>query len=98
MTIGWKHLAALRRVLLRSQLGLCGICGEPLYKRGIGAEKPTTDHVFCLSRGGPNRLGNMVAAHSRCNHKKADRRPTGCEIVMLMAVNNRLQIRPAVLV
>jgi len=35
-------------------------------------------------------VGRTVAAHGRCNSRKGDRQPTGCEIIWLLAVNARL--------
>lgn len=81
----------VRRVLGRAQGGLCALCADPLEP------KPhlfTVDHVVPLGRRGPDAFGNIVAAHKGCNNAKADRMPTGCELIWLLAVNARLDVQP----
>lgn len=81
----------VRRVLGRAQDGLCALCAEALE------DKPhhyTVDHVVPLGRRGPDAFGNIVAAHKSCNSAKADRMPTGCELIWLLAVNARLGVHP----
>lgn len=53
--------------------------------------RPSFDHVHCHARGG-RRAGNLLVAHKKCNQKKSDRPPTGCELVWLEVVNARLQM------
>jgi 5-methylcytosine-specific restriction endonuclease McrA len=67
---------------------LCGICGQAISDLA----DVTYDHVVPQSRGGGN-YGNLVPAHSACNGAKADRMPTGCEKVMLAALNAKLGAR-----
>lgn len=69
--------------LLEAQGGFCGICGERLRR------SPSVDHVVPRCHGGRND-GNRIIAHVPCNFRKGDRAPTGCELVMLAAVNARL--------
>jgi 5-methylcytosine-specific restriction endonuclease McrA len=76
------HKAEPLRVRLHlAQAGACGLCGGRL-ERGRG----TLDHVVPRARGGGN-IGNLLLAHGRCNHAKADRMPTQMELDMLAAVN-----------
>jgi 5-methylcytosine-specific restriction endonuclease McrA len=69
--------------ILDAQGGFCGICGNRLNR------SPSVDHVVPRRRGGGN-AGNRLIAHVPCNFRKADRMPTGCELLMLAAVNDRL--------
>ena len=72
----------LRGALHRAQGGRCGLCGGRLRNM----LSVTLDHVLPKSRGGMLG-GNVVAAHANCNLRKGDRMPTGCELIMLLAVN-----------
>lgn len=56
--------------------------------------EPTEDHVIPKSRNGRDKLGNIVAMHSACNNAKGDDKPTGCELIWLLAVNCRLRVGP----
>lgn len=69
----------------------CPICGWPLELAQM--REPlvgwSIDHVW------PRRFrfrdhGNMLIAHLACNNGKAARLPTGCELLMLVAVNAQL--------
>lgn len=68
--------------MLEAQGGFCGICGERLRR------SPSIEHVVPRCRGGAN-AGNRIVAHTPCNFRKGDRMPTGCELIMLAAVNAR---------
>ena len=81
---------AVRRSLFAAQDGLCAICGLPM-----GSAPRSVDHVVPKAMGGENRVGNLVIAHTPCNGAKGDRPPTGCELVWLLAVNNRLILEPS---
>ncbi len=81
---------SVRRVLYRAQYGTCALCGLPLEERGR-----TIDHVVPRARQGMDRIGNLVLSHMLCNGMKADRLPTGCELIWLLAVNNRLGVEPS---
>lgn len=91
-----KHDRIIRAKRIRNQVGKlasvqmfrCGICGEELI------ENPTVDHVIPRSRGGFDGKGNVVAACFVCNNRKADRMPTGCELIYLIAVNCRMGWEP----
>ena len=92
-----KSRGMLRRVLWRVQGGVCGICGYDMPRIGCHEsreDRPTSDHVVPVARKGPDRLGNIVCAHMRCNEIKSDRMPTGCELIFLLAVNARLGVQP----
>lgn len=81
-----RNLYRFRVLLRRLQGKICPICGEHMEGQSV----TTIDHVIPKSRGGPDRLGNFLCTHKPCNARKADRMPTGCELVWLLAVNNRL--------
>jgi 5-methylcytosine-specific restriction endonuclease McrA len=63
----------------------CGICGLPIVKES----QITQDHVVSKAKGGSNER-NSVPAHGPCNQRKANRDPTGCELIALMVVNLNL--------
>ena len=77
-----------------AQNNRCAICGETL-PRAI-----SKDHVYPLSLGGYGGRGNIVAAHIKCNNRKASREPTGCELIWLISVCDAtgwpLRLRPDV--
>lgn len=85
--------------LIDAQNGRCAICGRRMT--GFGARRTdrddraaTVDHVIPLIKGGPDRIGNMLAVHRSCNTKKSGRWPTGCELIWLMVVNAKMEIKP----
>ncbi len=71
--------------LAHIQGGRCYLCGGMMRERS----SPTRDHVLPRAHGGKDG-GNVLAAHSVCNNKKADRMPFPCEVLYLEAVNERL--------
>lgn len=77
---------------------LCAGCGKPMLRftatHRFHSDMPSTDHVVPHNRGGSNRIGNFVAMHMACNEAKGDDIPTGCELIWLLAVNNRLGVQP----
>lgn len=85
-------LVELRGIIQRAQWHICPICGEdlPLNLTLRPDWRPSFDHVWPLVTGGRDGLGNIVVVHQHCNSTKAGRRPTGCELVWLMAVNARV--------
>jgi len=85
-TPSWRK-RQFRLALRRAQFGRCAICGGNM-KRG---KVHSIDHVVPQSRGGRD-VGNLVLAHRPCNEAKANREPTGCELIWLAAVNARLEI------
>lgn len=81
-----KQEEGLKSVLRRIQAGTCPVCMHPIL--GLG----TFDHVVPLSRGGKD-AGNLILMHGVCNQEKADRMPTGCELIWLAMVNAHLGAR-----
>ncbi len=85
--------------LILAQDNLCAGCGKPMLKAGerkrTHSDMPTEDHVIPKSLSGVDRIGNMVAMHWACNNAKGDDQPTGCELIWLLAVNNRLGVEPS---
>lgn len=76
--------------LFCAQKSRCGVCFEILGPRKDGGEiRWNLDHVW-PKRYRRGNWGNIVLAHTRCNGKKADRRPTGCQILFLTIVNARM--------
>ena len=69
--------------LYKRDKGICWICGEKCdYKdytkdeNGyfiVGANYPSIDHVYPLSRGGNHEWGNVKLAHHYCNTLKNDK-------------------------
>lgn len=49
----------------------CRYCGENL----LGTGQATVDHVIPKSKGGSNRMANLVTACVPCNQAKADKLP-----------------------
>lgn len=91
----------LVEAIIDIQGNCCLLCGTPLsvvnphtgFRYNIYSKRrPTYEHVVPRARGGVNH-GNRLVAHKFCNEAKADRMPTGCELVWLAVVNARLQIR-----
>lgn len=77
------------RVLLRLQGGVCAGCGRQIRRMWA-----SVDHVIPLALKGFDGFGNWVVMHVDCNRLKADRLPTGCELIWLLAVNARLGVHP----
>lgn len=102
--------ARLMAKLWRVQGELCPLCGDPIPAEGRMGKMScaSLDHVYPRRRqpgqgrghkphGMGRRVGLAVSAfvtHAKCNLKKANREPTGCEVVWLLAVNARLGIGP----
>ncbi|NUS74276.1 MAG: HNH endonuclease [Corynebacteriales bacterium] len=57
-------IALTRRGVFTRDSGRCAYCG---------AAATTIDHVIPRSRGGSHAWENVVAACTKCNHRKADR-------------------------
>ena len=79
-------------VLFYAQDGLCHICGN---KVGINpqGDHGSIDHVWPTAlrdEANPKQIGNILLAHTKCNGGKDARKPTGCELIFLFAVNRRL--------
>ena len=57
-----------RQVVYDRDGGVCGICHEPVLRRGF-----EVDHIKPLSKGGEHSYANVQAAHMRCNRRKHDK-------------------------
>jgi hypothetical protein len=74
----------------------CVLCGlvlgprKPSHIGGVHARGWNVDHVWPRARYAYEHRGNLLVAHTICNDRKGDRDPTGCERIMLDAVNARL--------
>lgn len=84
---------AFENRLWKLQDGRCAICSFELVRdaRFLDEHSWNLDHVYPRSRY--RRLGNrgnVLLTHVGCNTRKSDRDPTGCEILLLHAVNARL--------
>lgn len=79
--------------LWKLQGGRCSICNEPLLRdeRFHDGAGWNLDHVYPRSRYGRlGNCGNVLLSHMACNTAKSDREPTGCEVLLLYAVNAML--------
>lgn len=85
------HKGRMVELLDHAQFDRCGICGKALL-HGRGRKKRNLEHVWPKGLGGLDEPGNLLTAHVRCNAEKGDRPPTGCQIIMLIAVCERLDI------
>lgn len=76
--------------LWKAQGGRCAICRGDLLRdeRFHDDTGWNLDHVYPRSRYKylGNR-GNLLLTHVACNTAKADRDPTGCEVILLHAAN-----------
>lgn len=70
----------------------CSVCGEHMHP--IAGSHPTRgwtiDHVYNRASRRYLADGNKLVCHRGCNQRKADREPTGCELILLHMVNARL--------
>ncbi len=82
-------------MLRRLQGELCPICGAHLADDTESEHwRPTLEHVIPKALGGWDAVGNLLVAHALCNRRKAHHKPTGCQIIWLLAINNRLGVKP----
>lgn len=69
------------RWLWRAQGGMCCHCRSPVENPDVAREKgwshrgraPSLEHVKPRSRGGSNRLENLLLAHEGCNQRRGTR-------------------------
>lgn len=85
------HKAKMVETLDDAQFDKCGICGKSML-HGRGRRKRNLEHVWPKGQGGYDGPGNFMAAHVSCNAGKGGQRPSGCQIIMLVAVCERLDI------
>lgn len=79
--------------LWKAQGGRCSICQEQLLRDERFRDDTgwNLDHVYPRSRYARlGNRGNLLLTHVACNTAKSDREPTGCEVILLHAVNARL--------
>lgn len=83
----WKRSGgALIDLLSEAQGHACSLCGKSLSERDR-----TIEHVLPLSLGGGNHRNKLVA-HGACNRRKGASPPTGCELILLDAVNTMVYL------
>lgn len=93
-----RHLDGLGRhtqlaILYRAQAGICAGCGRSIRKRMGRPEDalaPTFDHVVTRASGGGNGIRNGLLKHRACNSARADRPPTGCDLLWHEVVRVKL--------
>lgn len=78
--------------LWEAQGKLCPVCGDQLFRKSRRHFQRgwSLEHVWPKSRYAYHASGNLLVSHVACNNGKADRDPTGCEVIMLHAANARL--------
>lgn len=93
-----KQMMAQRRALRWAQNSICAGCGTHLPSvsrlKRYDPQYPTFDHIILKSVGGTRTLNNGLLKHQRCNQARANRAPTGCDLIWLAAVQARLSVRP----
>lgn len=62
---------SLKQLFKRAN-GRCHYCNRKTSPKSGSKLKPTKDHVVPKSKGGLNKLRNVVLACHKCNQKKAD--------------------------
>lgn len=76
--------SVIRKRLWEFGEGLCLLCHKPI----VDEEHVTLDHVVPKAEGG-KEAGNFLPAHTKCNNRKGNRMPTGCELIWLEVINAR---------
>lgn len=93
-----RQIAAQIRALRWAQASVCAGCGShvPSSKRlkRFHPDYPTFDHVITRSDGGQRKLNNGLLKHQRCNQSRGSKPPTGCDLIWLDLVRERLLKRP----
>lgn len=76
----------------RAQSLCCAICGRELVRDRMHWPDVgwSVEHVWPRRRYAFWSRGNQLISHQLCNNRKGDRDPTGCEVLMLAAVNAQL--------
>lgn len=81
-----RQIAKIRE----AQGGLCAACGLPVPPPAEQSRQdenaPTFDHIVPRCRGGTNGDHNGIMKHRRCNRKRGDQLPTGCDFVWQLVV------------
>lgn len=78
-----KRLKSLRANAFQSQSGRCYYCDLPMWHssphelglrpRSAGPFRCTAEHLVARQDGGKDVVGNVVAAHAACNHRRHKR-------------------------
>lgn len=55
------------RAMLERQKGICIYCELP-----VAIAEATFDHITPVSKGGSNKMSNLIACHLKCNLAKAN--------------------------
>jgi hypothetical protein len=78
--------------LWRAQGKCCAVCGMKMVPGHMMHRTRgwTIEHVYPRSRYFLFNDGNQLISHAECNNRKGDRDPTGCEVILLYAVNAQL--------
>lgn len=65
-----KHASTIkkREKVYKRGDGICYICDKP-----VSFEEFTIDHVIPKSKGGPDKLHNMMPTHAKCNNAKGNK-------------------------
>lgn len=96
-----QRMRKQREILHWAQKGHCAGCGRTMGWSGKGTPTqsdlyPTFDHFAPKSWGGRRIVANGLLKHQLCNNLRADRRPTGCDLVWHDHVLTRLRSLDAV--
>ena len=75
-----KTIPLTRKNLLRRDNYICQYCG-------IKNKPMTIDHILPKQRGGKDSWDNLVAACTKCNHKKNNRTPRESNMPLLKKPN-----------
>lgn len=79
-------------IIWEAQGKCCAVCGESMVPahRHDPQRGWTIEHVYNRASRRYHADGNRLISHAECNRQKADREPTGCEVIQLHAANAKL--------
>lgn len=85
---------SVRTAIWEAQGKLCAVCGQKMVPKTMYHPRRgwTIEHVYNHASRRYYAEGNRLISHAECNNRKGDREPTGCEIILLHAVNARLGV------
>lgn len=80
--------------LWEAQGKCCAVCGMKMTPSHMTHPTRgwTIEHVYPRGRYFLYSDGNQLISHAECNNRKGDRDPTACEILLLHAVNAKLEL------
>jgi 5-methylcytosine-specific restriction endonuclease McrA len=95
--LGAKEKRRKVRSLLSKFGKLCFYCNVEMIPRKPGQTNicdlaMTIDHVVPLSKGGSNKLENLVLCCNKCNRKKNDSFPSAKEFAKLITTYNQKMV------